>query len=89
MKSEIKNSFKKFFSKLPLEIQNIAKNKFKLWIENPFHISLHFKCVNASENIWSIRINKNYRAIGIKYDSTIIWYWIGNHKNYEKKIKGN
>jgi hypothetical protein len=30
-----------------------ARKAYGLWAENPFHPSLHFKCVNSEENIWS------------------------------------
>ena len=38
---------------------------FSLWAENPFHPSLRFKCVNREQDIWSVRISRGYRALGI------------------------
>ncbi len=52
--------------------------------ENPFHPSLHFKCVNDKENIWSARITRNYRAVGIFEGDAVTWFWIGSHDDYEK-----
>jgi len=53
-------------------------------MQNPFHPSLHFKCINAEENIWSVRITLGYRAIGILEDDTVTGFWIGSHDDYER-----
>jgi len=36
-----------------------------LWAQSPFHPSLHFKCINREENVWSVRVTRGYRALGI------------------------
>ena len=46
--------------------------------------SLHFKCINAEENIWSVRITRGFRAIGILERDTVTWFWIGSHDDYER-----
>ena len=87
MKSYTVDSFWKTFDKIPLGIQNAAKRKFQIWKENPFYPSLRFKCVNSKENIWSVTITTNYRALGVKSEDAILWYWIGKHDDYEKLLK--
>jgi len=72
--------------KLPPSIQKIAREKFNLWKNTPFHPSLKFNCVNVSGGIWSICINLDYRALGVKKNDEIVWFWIGNHREYEKMI---
>ena len=54
MKSATLPSFWSAYQKLdsPLRIQ--AKKAYRLWISNPFHNSLRFKCINAKEDIWSV-----------------------------------
>lgn len=84
MKSEVLPSFWKAYSKLTEETKENAKKAYKLWDENPFHPSLHFKCINRQERIWSVRISRSYRAIGVMDGETVTWFWIGNHDNYEK-----
>jgi mRNA-degrading endonuclease RelE of RelBE toxin-antitoxin system len=84
MKSAALPSFWESYKKLDETVRNRAKKAFVLWIENPFHPSLHFKCVNSEEEIWSVRITLNYRALGILDGDTVTWFWIGNHKDYEK-----
>jgi len=46
--------------------------------------SLHFKRVHSSKPIFSVRITKDYLSIGILEKNEIIWFWIGNHEEYEK-----
>jgi mRNA-degrading endonuclease RelE of RelBE toxin-antitoxin system len=70
--------------KLDETVRNRAKKAFELWIENPFHPSLHFKCINSEEEIWSVRITLDYRALGVPDGDTVTWFWIGSHKDYER-----
>jgi hypothetical protein len=55
-------------------------------VGNPFHPSLHFKCINREENVWSVRITRGYRALGILEGDTVTWFWIGSHDEYERFI---
>jgi len=57
MKSAALPSFWEAYQRLDKDIQRRASKAFSLWQENPFHPSLHFKCINAPENIWSVRIH--------------------------------
>ncbi len=84
MKSATLPSFWKMYRSLDKTIQRRAKKAYHLWAENPFHPSLRFKCINAEESIWSVRITLGYRAIGILEDDTVIWFWIGGHDDYER-----
>jgi mRNA-degrading endonuclease RelE of RelBE toxin-antitoxin system len=84
MKSAVLPSFWKAYEKLDQEVKQRAQKAFRLWTENPFHPSLHFKCINVSENIWSVRITLNYRAIGIWEEDTVTWFWIGSHDDYQR-----
>lgn len=83
MKSETLPSFWKNYAKLDKTTKIQARKTFFLWRENPFHPSLHFKCVNSKENIWFVSVSKSYRAIGVLDDDTLTWFWIGNHDDYE------
>jgi mRNA-degrading endonuclease RelE of RelBE toxin-antitoxin system len=84
MKSAVLPSFWKAYDKLDQEVKQRAQKAFRLWAENPFHPSLHFKCINVQENIWSVRISLGYRALGIWEDDTVTWFWIGNHNDYQR-----
>ena len=84
MKSATLPSFWNNYKSLNLKIRKQARKTYLLWHNNPFHPSLHFKCINSKENIWSVRITKNYRAIGIFEGDTVTWFWIGSHDDYER-----
>lgn len=77
-------AFWETYSELHANIQKSARKAYALWSDNPFHPSLRFKCINAKEDIWAVRISKGYRALGILVDDTITWFWIGGHDEYEK-----
>lgn len=84
MKSFTLPSFWNCYKTLDLKIRQQARKSYFLWKENPFHPSLHFKCINSRENIWSVRITKNYRALGIFENHSVTWFWIGSHDDYER-----
>ncbi|NEQ37742.1 MAG: hypothetical protein F6K40_16310 [Okeania sp. SIO3I5] len=69
---------------MPLKIRLATRKAYRLWSNNPFHPSLHFKCINSDEDIWSVRITRNYRAIGILQEDIVTWFWIGSHDKYEQ-----
>ncbi len=56
--------------KLEKDIRLRAKKSYKLWIDDPFHPSLRFKCINQSENIWAVRVTLGYRALGVLDSNT-------------------
>jgi mRNA-degrading endonuclease RelE of RelBE toxin-antitoxin system len=66
MKSFTVESYWKSYKELSETMQKQADAKFELWKENPFHPSLHFKCVNSENNIWSVRVNIDHRALAVK-----------------------
>jgi hypothetical protein len=84
MKSKTLPSFWKSYAAQDKFIKRQARKAFLTWRDNPFHPSLRFKCINAQENIWSVRITRGFRALGVLEDDTITWYWIGNHDEYRR-----
>ncbi len=87
IKSETLPSFWTSYHTLPDSTKRDARKAYQLCRENPFHPSLRFKCINHNEHIWSIRISLGYRALGIYEGDTVTWFWIGDHKAYEKFFK--
>lgn len=86
MNSVTTPQFWKAFQKLQTDTQTKARDVYKLWKENPNHPSLHFKRIHSTNLIYSVRIGLGYRAIGLLEDETMIWFWIGSHQDYNKKI---
>ncbi len=84
MKSATLPSFWNSYQTLNEKTKRSARKVYRLWKENLFYPSLHFKCINNEEDVWSVRITRSYRAIGILEGDTVTWFWIGNHDDYEK-----
>jgi hypothetical protein len=78
--------FRKAFARLPIAIQDKAKRSYLLWQTDPYHPSLNFKLVYSEKQIYSVRIGISYRALGLKEDDTLIWFWIGSHEDYNNLI---
>ena len=43
--------------------------------------------VDDEEPIYSARVSDDYRVLGVLAGDTVIWYWIGNHDEYEHLLK--
>jgi len=85
--SHTNSSFWKLYKKLPQNIREIAKKQYKLFASDPYHASLHFKRVHSTRPIYSARITRNYRAVGILEDNIIVWFWVGSHDEYDRLLK--
>ena len=77
-------SFWSAYQSLPSVVQRIADKNYAILKENPKHPSLHFKKV---DKYWSVRIGIHYRALAIEIDDGFLWFWIGNHNQYDRLIK--
>jgi hypothetical protein len=73
------------FNALPEDVQRIAKEKYRVWGKNNFHPSLHFKPLK--DDVWSVRINQSYRALGRRKVGLIVWFWIGTHAEYDRMVQ--
>jgi hypothetical protein len=83
MKSSTSATFRKQFAGLDPEVQRLARKQFRLWLDDHWHPSLHFKRVGP---YWSARVDRDYRALGIENDGKIVWFYIGRHDGYERRI---
>lgn len=84
MKHYTSSDFWEMYWELPAEIRELADKNYELLKENPHHPSLQFKRI---EELWSVRVGKRYRAIGIDTpNGGIQWIWIGSHAKYDKFI---
>ncbi len=77
-------SFWKTYYSLPQKIQKLADKNFLLLKSDPHHPSLHFKKI---EKYYSVRVGLNYRSLGVTIEGGVLWFWIGNHSEYDKIIK--
>jgi hypothetical protein len=84
--SHVTKRFREAFAELPPHVQRKAREAYQLWQQNPQHPSLQFKQVHTREPIYSVRVGIGWRALGVKSDDTMVWFWIGSHADYDKLL---
>ncbi|MDE0636886.1 MAG: hypothetical protein OXI43_13695 [Candidatus Poribacteria bacterium] len=72
------------YAELPLNVQRRVPQKFQLLRQNPKHPSLRFKKVR---DLWAIRVSRGYRALAREEEGAFIWFWVGTHGEYERRIR--
>lgn len=87
MRSRSTAKFRALFERLPEPVRAKARAAYRRWSENPTHPSLRFKQVHHALPIYSVRIDLDYRAIGILREDAMVWFWIGSHAEYEKMLR--
>jgi len=65
------------------ELRKLARKQFQLWLADYAHPSLHFKRVGP---YWSVRVDGDHRALGVEDGGVIVWFFIGRHDEYERRI---
>lgn len=85
-------SFKEQFHRLPEEIRREAREKYRLFLINPFHPSFHRKRIQSRRSgpvsHWEFRVNLSYRAACYMDGETYVWYFIGHHRNFDAMFGG-
>ena len=76
----------KGLSRLPEPLKERAREAYRRFVENPDHPGLRFKRIHSTEPIYSVRVTVDYRALGLREDNTMIWFWIGSHADYDELI---
>lgn len=84
MISIVRPSFWRAFHSLDPSVQAAARAAFHVFSENPAHPSLRFKKLAGYDNLWSVRIGAQYRAVGERTGGKIAWAWIGSHNDFDK-----
>ena len=90
MKIETSDLYKRDVEKLKIDIASQIDKTVSRLASDPQHPSLHnkrIKCKRA-ENLFSIRVNKQYRILYLKYDSYLQLYRLLDHDKYDRLTKG-
>ena len=83
MQHILDDDFWEFFAELPSNVQRRFPQKFRFLRQNPRHPSLRLKKVGE---LWAIRVSRGYRALAREEEGNFIWFWIGTHAEYERRI---
>jgi hypothetical protein len=86
VKSRTTERFRRAFADLPESVQRQAREAYRLFQDNPAHPGLRFRQVHPTRPIFSARVNLDYRALAIREGETVVWFWIGNHDEYERLL---
>lgn len=84
MKHFASRKFWQCYQALPTAVQELADKNFALLRQDSSHPSLNFKKVGRFR---SARVGLNYRALGIDVEQGVLWFWIGNHADYDRLIE--
>jgi hypothetical protein len=76
-------NFWKCYHALPANIRELADKNFALLQTDPTHPSLNFKKVGRFR---SARVGLQYRALAVEVEDGLLWFWIGDHAEYERLI---
>ncbi len=88
MTSHTTARFRKAFAALPPHVQRQARRAYRLFETDPTHPSLQFKQIQPRGGIYSARVSLGYRALCVREDDVLVWFWIGSHADYEKLVLG-
>jgi mRNA-degrading endonuclease RelE of RelBE toxin-antitoxin system len=86
LRSRTTRRFRRALARLPEPIKERAREVYRRFVENPNHPGLRFKRIHPAEPIYSARVTKDYRTLGLLEEDTIIWFWIGSHADYDELI---
>lgn len=87
MTSYTTDSFWKHYGQLDEQVMKRARKAYRLFEQDPSHPSLEFKKVHQTKPVYSARVTLDYRAVGIRDENEIVWFWIGTHDEYERVIE--
>jgi len=73
-------------SDLPTDVQRAARRAYRLFQGNPAHPGLQFKKLEGEDSIYPVRIGLEHRALAVMKKDRVVWYWIGNHSDYDRLV---
>lgn len=72
------------YHSLPEDVRKLADAAFARLKDDPSYRSIRFKQVRR---FCAARVEISYRALAVESGDDLIWFWIGNHSDYERLIK--
>lgn len=86
MISHTTERFREAFADLPEHVQRQTRAAYRRFKHDPQHPSLRFRQVHPNRPIYSARVSRDYRAVGVRDGDTITWFWIGSHAGYDNLL---
>lgn len=86
--STLSPKFFRTYRHLPPGIRAKARESYRLFVADP--ASVKFKAIKRladGNQLCSARVTRDYRVLGVLANDIVIWFWIGQHDNYERLIR--
>lgn len=87
MQIETTRGFEKRFDRLPEPVRRQARKQLRRLFHDPQHPSLRLKKVSPRYPLFSLRINRDYRMVGVLEEGILELDFIGPHDEYERYIQ--
>jgi len=71
--------FEKDYSSLPPSVQNKVDKKLKIFVDDISHPSLRIKKMEGTQEIWEMRVSRNYRITFQFTNDGVILRRVGTH----------
>ena len=87
MKSVVTDDFQARFAQLPVNIQQQARDAYKIFKVTPSYPGLRYHQVTSKKSgkvLQSVSIGIHYRALAQEKNGVLEWFWIGHHSVYDK-----
>jgi plasmid maintenance system killer protein len=100
MESRTTRAFWEQLKSLSPEVQKAAAAAYEKFIRDRAHPSLHLERLRSDPRTWSVRVNRDVRAVALRVQrqtaenegeqsstrESWLWFWIGDHKDFDKKF---
>lgn len=77
-------SFWRSLGELGSDDRKAAEKAYELFMKDCGHPSLRFKKLGGDEDVWSVRVTLDIRAVACRAGDTVTWFWIGTHKEFDR-----
>jgi mRNA-degrading endonuclease RelE of RelBE toxin-antitoxin system len=84
MRSFTTERFRELYRALPDTVREQAREAYQRFKENPGHPGLQFKKVHPRKSVYSARVSRDYRVLGVLDNDEFVWFWIGSHEDNDK-----
>ena len=83
MRHRASPSFRREYNALDADIRKLADKSFQLFKNDPQYPSRRLK---KTGRFWSARVGLQYRALSVEIPDGLLWFWIGDHKKYDRLV---
>lgn len=74
------------YHQLPEALQKATREAYERFMTNPGHPALRFKKLAGYPNLWSVRVNDDFRVVGFRDGDTMTWFFVGSHQAFDQRF---